>query len=234
MTGRATYAGALALAAALTLMTGSPALAASPNESVAAAASGPILAAPMGTASFPGQTPVTLVSAKITRLLTTGPITDTADALAASSTVSHATVTLTELVTLAAASVSSSCGFDTNTDTVSGNSAISAGELELPKTTIPLSSDPAPNTTVTGLGDLATVTLNAQSTSGDGRLTVTALQITMAASAQTLSIGVSTCNGADLEPVPVLPGKSVLAAIGAAALALAGTIFQRRRRPRST
>jgi len=229
MSSRASYAGTLALAGALSVMAISPALAASPNESLAAVATGPISAPPAGVASFPGETPVTLTDADITGLLTTGGVTDTADAVAASSTVKRATASLTALITLSAASVSSSCGFDANTDAVTGSTMITGGALDLPKSALALGPTPAPNTTVAGLGDAATVTLNAQSTASDGRLTVTAIQISIPGSAQTLSLGVSTCNTAQLEPVPFLPGKSAMAALAVAALALAGAALGVRR-----
>jgi hypothetical protein len=230
MTGRVIYAGALALIGIFSMMAISPALAAASNESFAALATGPISAPPAGAASFPGHTPAMLADANITGLLTTGSVTDTADAVAASATIRQAAATLTALVTLTAASVSSSCGFDTNTDTVDGSTTITGGLVDLPKTAIPLPADPALNTVVTGLGGVGTVTLNAQSTTTDGQLMVTAIQISLIGkSAQTLSLGVSTCNTAHLEPVPILPGKSVMAAIGTAALALAGTASQLRR-----
>jgi hypothetical protein len=90
MTGRVSYAGALALVGTLSVMASSPALAAASNESFAALATGPISAPPAGAASFPGHTPVTLADANITGLLTTGSVTDTADALAASATIRQA------------------------------------------------------------------------------------------------------------------------------------------------
>ena len=235
MTGRASYAGALAfagmlaLAGALSVTASWPALAASPNESLAAVATGPISAPPAGVASFPGQTRVTLADANITGLLSTGGVTDTAGAVATSSAVKRATASLTALVTVSAAAVSSSCGFDTNTDASTGSTMITGGTLYLPKSTLALGPTPAPNTIVAGLGDLATVTLNAQSTASDGRLTVTAIQISIPARGQTLSIGVSTCNTAQLEPVPIVPGRSAMAGLGAVVLALAVTAFRVRR-----
>ena len=239
MTGRPRYIGTLALAGALSVgalsvgalsvLAVSPALAAVPNESYAALATGPIAAAPIAVADFPGRKLATLTDADIAGLLTTGAVIDTADALAASATIKRPAATLTALVTLTAGSASSSCGFDTNTDSVSGSTVISGGQLELPKLTIALPVDPAPNTVVAGLGGAGSVTLNAQSTANGGRLTVTAVQISLSGSPQKLSLGVSTCNTANLEPVPILPGKTTLAALGVASLALTGTAFQLRR-----
>jgi hypothetical protein len=232
MTSRATCAGMLALAGALSVLAVSPALAAaSPNESYATLATGPIAAPPAAVASFPGHTPVTLADANITGLLTTASVTDTADTLTASTTISQPTATLTALATLTARSVSSSCGFDTNTDSVNGSTVIIGGQIELSKLAVALAANPAANTVVPGLGGVGSVTLNAQSTASDGQLTVTAVQISLAGSTQKLSLGVSTCNTADLEPVPILPGKTTLAALGAAVLALTGTALQLRRHP---
>jgi hypothetical protein len=233
MTGRASYAGTLVLASALGVLAISPALAATPNESYAALATGPLASPAAGLASFPGHTPVMLTDADIIGLLTSGSVTDAANAVAASATVTQPAATLSALATLTAESVTSSCGFNTNTDNVNGAAMISGGQIDLPKTTIALPANPAPNTVIAGLGGVGTVTLNAQSSAGDGRLTVTAIQIAGLANTgggtQTLSLGVATCNTAHLEPVPVLPGKSAMAAISAA-LALAGTALRLRRR----
>lgn len=227
MTARTIYAGTLALAVALGVITISPAFAAAPNESFAALATGPISAPPAGTATFPDHTSVTLADTDITGLLATGSVTDTANAIAASATIRRPIATLTARTTLTAGSVSSSCGFDTNTDMVSGSTMITGGLVDLPKTTIALAAVPAPNTVVPGLTGRGTVTLNAQSTSADGQLIVIAIQISLTGKdPQTLSLGVSTCNAADLEPVPLLPGRFALAAAATSAFALAGTTFQ--------
>jgi len=230
VTRRATFAGPLALASALGAITISPAFAASPNESYAALATGPISTRAAGMASFPGHSPVTLADANITGLLASGSVVDTADALAASSTVKLTAATLTTHATLTAGSISSSCGFDTNTDVVTGSATISGGAVDLPAGPITLPVEPAPNTIVAGLRGVGTVTLNAQSTAADGRLTVTAVRVSQAGGTQDLSLGVSTCNSAHLEPVPVLPGKPAAAVMAAAALTLAGNVFRLRRR----
>ena len=79
-------------------------------------------------------------------------MTDTADAVTAATTINRPTATLTALATLTAGSVSSSCGFDTNTDSVSGSTVIIGGQIELPKIAVALAANPAPNTVVSGLG----------------------------------------------------------------------------------
>jgi hypothetical protein len=226
-------AGALTLAGALSLIAIMPAAAASPNQAFAAGATGTISAPPIGLATFPGTPTVTLAHGDIASLLTTDTLTDEADATDASSTVANVSAALTALATLTASDVSSGCTFDPNTDMVSGSTVLSSAQITLPTTTITLASSPAPNTVVAGLAGIATVTLNAQSTAGDGTLTVTAIQISLIGSTQTLSLGVSVCNAADLSPVPVLPGKTMGVTLGAAGvLGLAGAGLKlRRRRP---
>jgi hypothetical protein len=229
--GAARIAGTLTLAGALSLIAIMPAAAAAPNEGYAAGATGLISAGPLGLATYPGTSPVSLLNANIAGLLTTGVVTDTADATDASSTIADVSATLTALVTLSATTIGSSCTFNTNSDAVSGTTTIAGGEITLPLTTITLAASPAPNTVVAGLAGIATVTLNAQTTAVDGTLTVTAVQISLIGSTQTLSLGVSVCNDANLAPVPILPGKSMPIALGAAGvLGLAGTGLQLRRR----
>ena len=231
----ARIASTVAVAGALSTLAIMPASAASPNAAWAADATGLITAAPIGEATFPGTSPVTLANANILGLLTTGVITDTASNTAASATIADISASLTALVTLSATTVQSSCVFNTNTDAVSGLTTIAGGEIVTPLTTITLASNPAKNTVVAGLTGIATVTLNAQSVAGDGTLTVTAIQISLLGSTQTLNLGTSVCNAADLAPVPALPGKTMPVALGAAGmLGLAGAGLQLRRRRAGT
>ena len=228
--GLARIGGAVALAGALSLLAIGPASAASPNEAFAANATGLISASPIGLATFPGTSPVTLVNANILGLLTTGVITDTADATDASSTIANVSATLATLTSLTADAVGSSCTFNTNTDQVGGTTTIANGVINTPLSTITLAANPAKNTTV-GVPGVATVVLNAQTTAGDGTLTVTAIQVTLLGTTQTLNLGVSVCNAADLAPVPVLPGKTMPVTLGAVGLlGLAGAGLQLRRR----
>jgi hypothetical protein len=231
--GAARIAGAFALAGALSMLAIMPASAASPNRSYATAATGLISSSPIGAASYPGTSPVTSGNANIAGLVTTGTYTDTADATDASSTVASVSGTLSTLFSLSAESVESSCTFNTNTGLVTGTTTITDGSAMNGLTTIPLTQNPAPNTTVSGLSGVASVTLNAQSTATDGTLTVTAIQISLLGSTQTLNIGTSVCNAANLAPVPVLPGKTMSVTLGAAGmLGLGGIGLQlRRRRP---
>jgi hypothetical protein len=229
--GSARILGTLTLAGALSLIAIMPAAAASPNESYAAGATGLISASPIGLATYPGTSPVSLANANIIGLLTTGVITNTADATDASSTLAGVSAALTALVTLSASAVSSSCTFNTNTDTVSGTTSIVSGQIVIPLSTIALAANPGVNTVVAGLTGIATVTLNAQSTAGDGTLTVTAIQVVLLGSTQTLNIGVSVCNASNLTPVPILPGRTMSVTFTAAGvLGLAGTGMQLRRR----
>jgi hypothetical protein len=219
--------GGLVLAAAL------PAAAASPNEAFAAQATGLITVSPLGEATFPGTSPVTIANANITNLLTTGVATATADGTSASETVNDIAVTLSLLASLGADSVTSSCSFDTNTAQVTGTAGITNGAVTTPLTTINLAANPAPNTVI-GVPGIANITLNKQTTAGDGTLTVTAISIQLLGSTQTLDLATSVCNAADLAPVPILPGKALQAlAAGLGVLVLAGLAYQLSRRRRA-
>jgi len=233
--GPAKILGTLTLAGTLALIAIMPAAAASPNATHAAGATGLITAAPIGLAAFPGTSPVSLANADIAGLLTTGTVTDQAAATSASSIINNAAAKLTAAalttpVSLSAIAVSSTCTFDTNTGKVSGSAATAHGVITWPSSTVTLAANPAPNTVVAGLAGVAKVTLNAQSTAGDGTLTVTAIQISMIGSNQSLSLGVSVCNASNLAPVPILPGRTLPVTLGAAGvLGLAGAGLRLRR-----
>ena len=223
-------AGGLFAVASVSL-SGGPAFAASPNEAYAASASGPVNLSPVAEATYPGTSPGSVASISSGTLITAGAVTDSADATDASSTIANLNVGLSALVALTSDDVSSSCTFNTNTATVSGATSISNGNINItPLTNITLASNPAPNTTVAGLGSLATIVLNQQTTAGDGTLTVNALAITIAG--QTLTVGTSVCNDASLAPVPALPGiaKPIgLAVAGLIGLGGVGFYFRRLR-----
>jgi hypothetical protein len=226
-------AASLAPASGVLAMTTSPAFAASPNEAFGAAATGLISASPIGLATSPGTSPVTVANANILGLLTTGVVTDTADATDASSTINNITATLTALAGLTATSVMSSCSFNTDTGTVSGTASITDGVVSIPLGPIVLAANPAPNTVVSGLAGIATVTLNQQSTAADGTLTVNAIAISLIGSTQTLTLGTSVCNASDLSPVSLMPGMAMpigLGTLGLLALGGVGYYFNTRRR----
>jgi hypothetical protein len=215
------------------MATAGPAAAAGPNASDGAAATGLITLAPVAPASFPGTSPVTVASVNVAGLLTTGIITDTADATTASSTIANVAATLTPLATVQAAAVTSSCSFDTNTGTVTGTSGITNGRVALVGLpNIALDANAAPNTTVSVPG-IATITLNRQTTAPDGTLTVDAIYVDLIGDTQTITIGTSTCNAASVAPVPVLPGMALpigLGALGVLGLGGVGFVVARRRR----
>jgi len=201
--------GALAATGGLILAAAMPAFAASPNRAYAASSSGLISISPIGEATFPGTSPVTVAHANITGLLTTGVATATAGPTSASETVHAISGTLTALLSLAATSARSSCTFHTNTGRVTGTTSITNGSVtRTGGGTTTFAANPAPNTTVSVPG-IATITLNKQTTAGDGTLTVTAIYVSLLGSTQTLSIARSVCNAANLAPVPILPGKSL-------------------------
>jgi hypothetical protein len=225
--GAVTAAGGLILSAAL------PAAAASPNRAYAASASGVVSISPLGEATFPGTSPVTIASANIAGLLTTGAATATAGPTSASETINNVSGTLSALASLTATSVTSSCSLNTNTGVVSGTATITNGAVATRLRTITLAANPSVNQSVRVAG-IARITLNRQTTSADGTLTVTAIFVSLLGSTQTLSIGTSVCNAASLAPVPVLPGMALPLTMGG--LALAATVvtvrtLRRRRLP---
>jgi hypothetical protein len=223
----------LSLAGGILAAAAGPAAAASPNEAYGAAATGLINVSPLGLATFPGTSPVTVANVNIAGLLTTGIVTDTADATSASSTIANVAVHLSALATLRARAVTSSCHFDANTGTVTGTSSIANGRVVLLNgLPITLNAAAGPNTTVTVPG-VATITLNRQVTASDGTLTVDAIYVNLLNSTQTLTIAASVCNAASLAPVPVLPGAALPIGLGAIALlGLGGLGFQVSRRRR--
>jgi hypothetical protein len=136
------------------------------------------------------------------------------------------------LASLTATAVSSSCSFDTTTGTVSGTTSITDGAVYvLHRPPITLDASPAPNTTVT-VEDVATITLNRQTTAADGTLTVNAIYVSLLGSTQTLTIGTSVCTGREL-PVPILPGKTLPLTLGGlGVLLIAGVGYRMTRRSR--
>ena len=223
-------AGALALSGGVLFAAALPAAAASPNRAYASASAGLITHAPIGEATFPGTSPVTVANANISGLMTTGVAHASAGPTSASATVNTIVASLGKLVALRARTVTSSCRFNTNTGVVSGSAHINNGQVTGLAVPISLASNPAPNTVV-GVPGIATITLNRQTTAIDGTLTVQAIHVSLIGSAQTLDIGVSVCNAANLAPVPILPGQATPITLGAIALLLlAGAGYQLSRR----
>lgn len=226
-------AASVSLACGIAAAAAGPALAASPNEAYGAAATGLISVSPLGLATFPGTSSVTVANVNIAGLLTTGVVTDKADAVSASSTIANPRVGLSALATLTATAVTSSCVFDPNTGNVSGTASIARGRVTvvgLPNTT--LAANPGPNTTITVPG-VATITLNRQTTATDGTLTVDAVFVSLLGKAQTLTLATSVCNKASLAPAPALPGMALPIGVGLAGLLGLGGVgyfLSRRRR----
>jgi hypothetical protein len=225
-------AAAITAAGGLVVAAMAPAYAASPNLAYAAGASGVIAVSPIGEATYPGTSPVTVASVNIAGLLTAGVATATAGPTSASETIASPAVTLSLVASLTATAISSSCSFNTNTGTVSGTTSITDGVVSTPLGDIDLDASPGVDDGVAVPG-IADVTLNQQTTASDGTLTVTAIYISLLGTTQTLSLGVSTCNAADLSGVPALPGIALpitLAGLGVALLAVLGRQLNRRRR----
>lgn len=151
-------------------------------------------------------------------LVTAKAATDTAGPTTASSTL--ADVEVLGALGLSPASintVTSSCSYNSSTNTVSGTTSIVGGQLLSGLSglgglgglgglnglgglsgLLPLSlpANPAPNTTLTVPGVLS-ITLNKQVSSG-GTLEVDAVAISLLGTAETITIGTSICNSATL------------------------------------
>jgi hypothetical protein len=224
ITGVWQITGALVLAGGMIMMAALPAVAAPrTNAAYAASASGRIYAPPIALATYPtGTHHVTLPHISIPGLLTAWIVTDKAGPTYASSNVLTPRARLGRLTTLSAKAAYSSCKFHTRTGYVSGYAKISYGAVrKLGFPTIPLRSYPAPDTKVSVPG-IATITLNRQTTSYNGTLTVTAIYVKWRHVRQTLTIATSVCNRAKLAPVPILPGKSLPLTLGGLGVLLIG------------
>jgi len=231
LNGLVKAAASLSLAGGMLALATGPAFAAVPNEAYGAAATGLISVSPLADATSTGTSPVTLANINVAGLVTTGIVTDTADGTSASSTIANAAVTLSAIASLAATTVSSSCTFDTDTDTVSGTSSLAGASFTVLGIPTSLAANAAPNTTV-GVPGIATIVLNQQITA-NGTLTVNAIAITLLGSTQTLTLGTSICNAAGVAPVSILPGMATPIGLGTLGLlALGGTAyyFSKRRR----
>jgi hypothetical protein len=155
---------------------------------------------------------VTVAHANIAGLLTTGAVTAASGPTSGSASVANLLAILNFRVGLTATTATSSCSFNTNTGALTGTAAITNGRVTVGGVpTSALAANPFPNTTITMPG-IATVILNRQTRAGDGT----------AASTQTLSIGTSLCNAANLVPVPILPGKSLEITLGGPGVLLLG------------
>jgi hypothetical protein len=236
MNGLVKTAASISLAGGMLALAAGPAFAAVPNEAYGAAATGAINIGPLADATSTGTSPVSLLTLSIPGLLSTGVVTDTADAASASSTIANPVVTLAALASLTATAVSSSCTFDTDTDTVSGTATLAGATLSLGGVTLAtLDANPTANDAVVIpplLSGIASITLNKQTTAG-GTLTVNAIAITLLGNGQTLTLGTSICNDAALAPVSILPGMATPIGLGTLGLlALGGTAyyFSKRRR----
>ena len=209
-----------------------PAAAASPNSSSAAQATGPISAGPLGQATYPGTSPVTVAHTNIAGLLTTGAVTATSGPTSGSSSVADISAILNFRTGLTARAATSSCRFNTNTGAVTGTAAIPNGRVTVAGVpTTPLAASPFPNATLV-LPGIATIIMNRQTQAGDGTLTMTAIYVSWLGSTQTLAVGTSVCSAANLVPVPILPGKSLEIALGGLGVLLIGGLGYRATRRR--
>ena len=106
-------AASISLAGGILAAAAGPAAAASPNSADGVQATGLINISPVAQATYPGTSPVTLAHINL-GLLTTGVVTDTADATSASSTIANPSWAGAAGAREATA-VTSSCSFDPNT-----------------------------------------------------------------------------------------------------------------------
>ncbi|WP_434740501.1 choice-of-anchor P family protein [Micromonospora sp. SH-82] len=141
-------------------------------------------------------------------------------------------------ITLVADALYSSCTA-TSSPSATGsaslvNARIVSTVLGIPTTLLSLPANPAPNTglSIPGLLDL---TLNGQTSSGTGQLTVTALNLTaLGGSLAGVTVGSAGCGpNAIAPPIPVIPLAGAPIALGLSALAAGtggGILLHRRRR----
>jgi hypothetical protein len=229
LTGRFTrvVGGSVAVVGCLVFALSAPASAASPNTATGLAATGLITAGPFAQSTFPGTSPSTLVGINVPGLVTTGVVNTAATNVAAAASVNGTAITLSAIASLTADAITSSCVYDPNTNTVTGASALTGAAFTVLGIPTALAANPAPNTVV-GIPGIATITLNRQTTAGDGTLTVDALAVSLIGSTQTITISTSLCNQADLAPVPMMPAPVAAGAL--AAFVVGGTGLQLRRR----
>ncbi|WBB53675.1 choice-of-anchor P family protein [Verrucosispora sp. WMMD573] len=113
------------------------------------------------------------------------------------------------------------------------NASIVSTLLGVPTTLLSLPANPAPNTGLSVPG-LLNLTLNGQSSSGVGQLSVTALDLSALGGAlASVVIGLSSCGvNAVAPPIPVVPlaGAPVALGLGALAAGTGGFLLSRRRR----
>jgi hypothetical protein len=198
LSGAIAAIGTLALTGGTFAATALPAAAASPNVAYAAGASGLLGSLqPLGEASYPGTSPVTLAQVNVLGLITAGVATDTAGPTSASSSIANVAVLgVLGLGSANITAVSSSCAFSASTNTLTGTASIVGGQVATGLIPVTLPTNPAPNTTITVPG-LATITLNKQVSTG-GTLQVDALSVSLLGGLETITLGTSICNAAVL------------------------------------
>jgi hypothetical protein len=205
--------GALALSGGVFAASALPASAAPANVAYAVGTSGLLGNLPaLAEASYPGTSPVSIATVNANGLVTAKAATDTAGPTSASSTIADVEVPGTlGLSPASIKTVTSSCSYNSSTNTVSGTTSIVGGQLLSGLSglgglgglgglsglvPVSLPANPAPNTTLTVPGVLS-ITLNKQVSSG-GTLEVDAVAISLLGTAETITIGTSICNSATL------------------------------------
>jgi hypothetical protein len=225
-TAAARTAGVLAFAAVAALGSAVPALAAaSPPEdqSYALQASGVVAVQQAGDATYNGGSPVMLPNVDAAGLLHTGPVTDRATAVSASSWLPGVVLALPGHAVLRAQAVASSCRYAGRPAAVSGSARITGGVVQDGRRLIRLPAGAAPNTRIVIPGSAA-IMLNRQFTGAAGALTVAALRIRMLRGRQKVLLATSVCAAADLAPAAAASGPVIRVAIGGLGLATLGAL----------
>ncbi len=199
--GAIAVVGALGMTSAIFAATALPAAAASSNVAYAVGTSGLLgNLQPLGEASYPGNSPVTLAQLTALGLVNVAAATDTAGPTSASAKLAEVDVLgMLGLGALSVEAITSSCSYDASTNTLSGTASIVGGTLTgllSGPLSGPLSgllpTNPAPNTTI-GVPGVATITLNKQVNTGSS-LQVDALSVSVLGGLETITLGTSICN----------------------------------------
>lgn len=144
-------------------------------------------------------------------------------------------------IALEAAAIYSSCTATSSPSatgsTVLVNARITSTVLGVTTTLLSLPVNPAPNTVI-GVPGVVSLTLNGQSSSGVGQLSVTALDLSaLSGTLASVTIGSTSCGpNAVAPPIPVIPlaGMPIALGLGTLATGIGGGVMLLRRRRADT
>lgn len=228
----ARLAGVTSLLAVIAIGLASPASAAAGDtSSFGIRGDGLLTFGPFAASAFPeGPATDDAANGNVAGLITTGVLSTTAHVGGASSTVNDLNVTLSDITTLTARTVSSQCTVDPITGGVSGDTTIVDGVITtFALAPITLNSSPAPDTEITVVDPaVASVVLNRQTTNpDDGTLTVDAIFITLL-DGQTITIASSSCTPSGDSAIPMASGTGLALAGGLLGILILGYVIRRR------